>query len=517
MKSLLAAVAVLSAAALAVGPPALPVPLHARTQVTISIMGFSATFDDEFWLSADAGNARWDSKFSGLLSVAQAYQWSLVALGQQDKAYNHTVAPTTGCLSRDGSAAAVAQDPEAPDVLFSASWCDGAFAVCSFTLRHGEVAMFHRSVSPHDGPAACSLLQGHVAQYRGGEEPNLTYIFWKLLLDELFEYIETQWLRLAEAKRKGPCGPKINIPLTRVKDIIRMIVHCIGAGNSTATSFNEYLDMHNGRLGLDSNPVRRETWKQFVSKLKSMSTTRLADLFSAGFLRFWNLNGMLWLCLDESIVAFTGALMGKVFMVRKPTSEGGVVYVVCTLSASGKPIPLFIILVFEAGEKHLSLHDILELICNNIKLHQVMHVLSKPVCMVIDAAFGTVESLQRHNPDILFITSAPDSEFKELLGDHLPLNESHVCQWGAVLQAAFKDSKIVYNLSTFFVPAEPVPIPPCQEPVLSKQAIDLLFQFPDDDLRKLAQQCSMSHSGVKKEIIARIAHCDTSGLGPLMK
>eukprot|EP00727_Mastigamoeba_balamuthi_P000554 m51a1_g10496 hypothetical protein (167) ;mRNA; r:85620-92962 len=82
--------------------------------------------------------------------------------------------------------------------------------------------------------------------------------------------------------------------------------------------------------------------------------------------------------------------------------------------------------------------------------------------------------------------------------------ESSLClfdQKCTVLQAAFKDSKIVYNLSTFFIPVEPVPIPLCQEPVLSKQLIDLLFQFPDDDLRKLVQQCSMSHSGAKKKII----------------
>eukprot|EP00727_Mastigamoeba_balamuthi_P003195 m51a1_g12873 hypothetical protein (317) ;mRNA; f:3218-4168 len=53
-------------------------------------------------------------------------------------------------------------------VLFTAAWKGGEFAVCSFTLQHGEVAMFHRRVSPADGPAACSLLLDTMRALTGG-------------------------------------------------------------------------------------------------------------------------------------------------------------------------------------------------------------------------------------------------------------------------------------------------------------------------------------------------------------
>eukprot|EP00727_Mastigamoeba_balamuthi_P002393 m51a1_g12150 hypothetical protein (379) ;mRNA; r:489-1959 len=56
----------------------------------------------------------------------------------------------------------------AADVLFSAAWSDGELALCSFTLSHGEVAMFHSRAAPEDGPAACSQLLDTMRALAGG-------------------------------------------------------------------------------------------------------------------------------------------------------------------------------------------------------------------------------------------------------------------------------------------------------------------------------------------------------------
>eukprot|EP00727_Mastigamoeba_balamuthi_P002306 m51a1_g12072 hypothetical protein (507) ;mRNA; r:12-6298 len=298
----------------------------------------------------------------------------------------------------------------------------------------------------------------------------------------------------------------------RVETIIEMIVHIIGAGETSANSFAEYLRMDSGRPGLGDNPIHENVWKKFVKKLENMSMLHLAELFNCGFLHFWNAQGTLWVCFDESIIGFTGDLLGKIIIPRKPTPEGGLVYVLALLSASGKPIPLVLIPVFEAGEKHLSPHEVLELICNTIRNYQQEGMLKSPVCMAIDAAFGSIESLQRHYPHILFVASAPDSQYKDLLSEHLGMNESRLIHRGAVLQTMFKDVSIVYNISTFFRVGDALPVHPREEPILSKQAIELLLQFPDDDLRKLAQQCRVRQSGGKKDIVSRIAHSDVRAL-----
>eukprot|EP00727_Mastigamoeba_balamuthi_P004549 m51a1_g14092 hypothetical protein (383) ;mRNA; f:54585-69459 len=58
------------------------------------------------------------------------------------------------------------------------------------------------------------------------------------------------------------------------------------------------------------------------------------------------------------------------------------------MSASGKPIPLVLIPIFEVGEKDLSLHQVLELMCNTVCNYQQDGILKMLICMVIDMVFA---------------------------------------------------------------------------------------------------------------------------------
>lgn len=336
-------------------------------------------------------------------------------------------------------------------------------------------------------------------------------MFWEIISPEIVSYISERLSLDGESNREGPQGPAVQVTEEEVRSVVRMIVFAISEGPGVATSFTEYLQLHEGRPGLGEHPIRAERWKRLAGMFKGINSVQLSEFFTASFVRFWNVRGALWIAFDESIVPYTGSIPFSVHIERKPNPDGALVYVACGITtAGGLPVPLILIPNFsvDCTGHGLSPPLTLELACNWITRLQQDGNLPAPVCVIADAAFGSVETMQRHLPGIRFIMSSRATDHKQVIGERLGPRECRTVCRGDVIQTVYKDVALVFNITTFFQVSEAVDFVSPLEPVLKPETITILRQLEDSEARTLIQMCGLPSSGPKEALLRRLARAD---------
>ena len=230
----------------------------------------------------------------------------------------------------------------------------------------------------------------------------------------------------------------------------------------------------------------RERWYTLMNLLSFIDLKELAQKATTSFINFWYLQGVVYICLDESMVPFTGEEVFVVFIERKPNPWGGVVYILATRSTvTGRPIPLILIPnFFKTTADSLSPAMVIDQACRAIMELQQRHVLPVPVVLTCDAAFGDPDLIRQFSSSILFVMNTRQRPEKAVITSNLALHEARMVLQDDILITAWVDGAIMCNYSSCFALTSPPP-PLATRPFLSRQAVTALMAMPIADLQLL--------------------------------
>ena len=256
---------------------------------------------------------------------------------------------------------------------------------------------------------------------------------------------------------------------------------------STASStFQSNLDQEDTSTAKGNSSGLVERWNTLMNFLSVIDLKELAQKATTSFINFWYLQGVVYICLDESMVPFTGEEVFVVFIERKPNLWGGVVYILVTRSTvTGRPIPLILIPnFFKTTADSLSPAMVIDQACRAIMELQQRHVLPVPVVLTCDAAFGDPDLIRQFSSSILFVMNTRQRPEKAVITSNLALHEARMVLQDDILITAWVDGAIMCNYSSCFALTSPPP-PLATRPFLSRQAVTALMAMPIAELQLL--------------------------------
>lgn len=247
--------------------------------------------------------------------------------------------------------------------------------------------------------------------------------------------------------------------------------------------------------------IRRTRWDRLMGAFAGIDPERLETLFDfvgTSFRAFWLTPGVVKMCLDESIMGFTGNYK-TITIPRKPTPTGILCYVVCALSAFGHPVPLFFV---PRLRDNVYPRSALEQTVDFIKGEQNAHKLPEQTIVTCDAAFTNIPLFIENYPAIRFLAGSSSNDISQLLGFGLQHHESRSLLRGPVLMSVWQDNAPVFNVSTLFATKEAaVPAP---NGLFKAVTLALFQQMEPGELQIVARLMGYSTAGGPAAIIERI-------------
>eukprot|EP00727_Mastigamoeba_balamuthi_P013256 m51a1_g8553 hypothetical protein (554) ;mRNA; r:121720-135657 len=109
---------------------------------------------------------------------------------------------------------------------------------------------------------------------------------------------------------RGPYTAALSVIMARpiisqIEQWTKVNYHLLFMEHPEWSKLSMYLRTCEGRT---SPRINEERWQHVTAQFFQLDKSHLANLFSASYFRFWNVSGLLWLTLDESMLGFRGNL-----------------------------------------------------------------------------------------------------------------------------------------------------------------------------------------------------------------